>query len=71
MFAHMSIFAHMNKTDLIGSAEAAQILGVDRATFNRWAVKGLISTAFKAPGYTGPRLFDRKEIERSAKERAA
>jgi len=61
----------MNTTDLIGSAEAALILRVDRATLNRWAVKGSIPTALKAPGYTGPRLFDRAEIERLAKESAA
>lgn len=61
----------MEQTALIGSLEAAQILRVDRATFNRWAIKGSVPTALKAPGFTGPRLFDRTEIERIAKERAA
>lgn len=61
----------MNNTDLIGSAEAALILGVNRATLNRWAVKGSVPTAVKAPGYTGPRLFDRLEIQRLTEKAVA
>lgn len=57
----------MSKTDLIGSAEAASILGVDRATFNKRALRGDIPTVLKAPGSTGPRLFSRKAIEQLAK----
>jgi len=65
------MFTHMKQADLIGSAEAAQILRINRATFNRWAAKGMIPTALKAPGFTGPRLFDRSEIELIATERVA
>ena len=61
----------MNKIDLIGSAEAAILLKIDRATLNRWAAKGLIPTAVRAPGETGPRLFNRADVENFTKKRVA
>jgi excisionase family DNA binding protein len=53
----------MIKTDLVGSVEAAAILGVPRVTFNRWAASGKIPAAIKASGRTGVRLFNRSDIE--------
>ena len=59
-----------NSEDLISSAEAAQILGVHRATFNRRVVAGLIIPAVSIPGPTGARLFHRSDIEAFAAETA-
>lgn len=60
-----------NNQDLVGSAQAALILDVDRATFNRWAKRGLVPTALIAPGLTGMRLYRRTDIEDYAKNRLA
>jgi excisionase family DNA binding protein len=55
--------------NVIGSKEAAAILGVDRNTLNRWAARGDIPIAYKVEGETGSRLFDRKAIEKLARDR--
>lgn len=55
--------------DLIGSAEAARLTNVDRATFNRWVTRGDIPVVLKAPGHTGPRLFSRAVIEQLARDK--
>lgn len=59
----------MSKSDLLKSTEAAEVLGVDRATFNRWVVRGDIPIEIQFPGYKGPRLFRRIDVERLAKDR--
>ena len=59
----------MHKPDLIGSAEAAEVCGVDRATFNRWVVAGEIEPAVAMPGRTGARMFERADVERIRDER--
>jgi predicted site-specific integrase-resolvase len=62
----------MQQSDLINSAEAARILGVDRATFNRWAKRGLVPIAITGPGLTGMRFFRRADIlELAARRQAA
>jgi predicted site-specific integrase-resolvase len=48
--------------DRINSVIAAEICGVDRATFNRWAQKGLVPIVMVTPG--GERIFSRKAVER-------
>ena len=48
---------------LIGSAEAAELLGVDRATLNRWVTSGRVQPAAQLPGRTGARMFSRTSIE--------
>lgn len=67
MFAHM----HTPPHTLIGSAEAAERLGVSRATFNRWVTAGRIKPAIAMAGTTGARLFTVGEIERAKAEVAA
>lgn len=58
--------------DLIGSKEAAQILGdVDRTTLTRWVKDGRIPTVGKLPGKSGALLFDRAVIEAQADRIAA
>lgn len=49
--------------DLIGSAEAARILEVDRSTFLRWAKAGKIIPTVAGNGLTGEKFFDRAEVE--------
>lgn len=57
--------------DLIGTAEAAERIGVERSTLSHWIAKGRISAAMKLPGATGALLFDRSEVERVAAEYAS
>ncbi len=57
--------------NLVGSREAALILGVDRSTFLRWVADGLIEPEHELPGLTGSKLFRRMDVERLAREKAA
>lgn len=59
----------MPLNDLIGSAEAATILHIDRASVNRWAARGVLEAAVRAPGATGPRLFYRADVLALAESR--
>lgn len=58
-----------NSEPLLNSAQAAELVGVDRATFNRWAKAGRVRAAIEAPGQTGTRLFERSVVERFAEQR--
>ena len=51
------------ETDLIGAAEAAEILGVSVATVNRMAANGTLPTAAKLHGRTGAHIFNRATVE--------
>lgn len=42
----------------MSTVEAAAILEVGVATVNRWADRGILPTAVKAPGKRGARMFD-------------
>ena len=58
----------MPSTDeLIGSAEACEILGFSLATLTRRVKSGAID-AVKLPGVTGAYVFTRAEVERVAAE---
>lgn len=59
----------MANHDYLGSAEAARLLGVDRATFNRWVKAGRLAPAHTMQGKTGARLFDRRDVEALAASR--
>lgn len=50
-------------SDLIGTAEACEILAKDRATLTRWVEKGKVKS-LKMRGRTGAHLFERADIER-------
>jgi len=54
--------------DLIGSTEAADIIGWSRSYFNRRVADGAVPVAHEQPGRTGVRLFDRTVIEALAAE---
>jgi Helix-turn-helix domain len=59
----------MGNADLIGSAEACEILdGIDRATLVRRIARGELKTVTKLPGLNGQWLFDRAEVLRHKAE---
>lgn len=54
----------MPTSDLIGSAEAARILGKSPRTIHRLVQSGALKPALTAPGgFAGAYLFDRSDIE--------
>jgi excisionase family DNA binding protein len=61
----------MTQAPLMGSAEACEILRIDRSTLTRWVAKGRISPAQKLPGESGVYLFDPDEVDRVAAEQQA
>lgn len=52
----------MSQPDLVGTAEAAELLGVSVRTIHRMTVKGLITPSIKFPGQTGGYLFERADV---------
>lgn len=56
--------------DPIGTAEAAQRLGVDVSTISRWVASGRLTPLFRLPAKTGAMLFDPREVDRVARQRA-
>ena len=54
----------------IGAAEAADILGVSRATVLRWAADETLRSQ-KMPGETGAYLFERSDVEELRDDLAA
>lgn len=56
---------------LIGSAEAAAILGIDRSVLLRRVASGQLEPVQKLPAATGAYLFDRDAIEAIAPETVA
>lgn len=55
----------MPKTNtMLTSAEACELLAIDRSTLSRWVASGRIRSAFKMPGRTGGFLFAKAEVER-------
>ena len=56
--------------DLIGSTEAAAIVGVHVATIARWAADGTLPVAARLTGKTNPLLFHRTDVQRVAAEKA-
>jgi len=63
--------ADVSQSDLIGTAEAAEILGWSRAKTKREAQAGRLPHAVKMPGETGAYLFRRRDVERLAERRAS
>lgn len=53
---------------MIGTAEAARLLKVDRATVTRWAKAGKLA-ATKFPGRNAPYLFTRASVRHLAAQR--
>lgn len=62
----------MLDSKLIGSVEAAKILGVDPSTITRWVEKKRLTPADRWPhGRYGAFLFSRAQVEQLAEDRAA
>lgn len=55
--------------DLIGTAEAAQILGKQPRTVQRMVASGVLTPVTTLPGKTGAHLFNREDVERIKTER--
>jgi len=55
---------------LIGSAEAAKMLGIDRSVLLRRVAAGAVEPVQKLPAATGAYLFDAEMIEQLAGHRA-
>lgn len=60
---------HMKPTDIITAKQATDLLGVSRTALANFILAGTVRVAIKLNN--GQELFDRKEIERIAAERAA
>ena len=54
---------------LIGTREAAALLGVNKATVLRWVARGDLPYVYKLPGPAGVVLFDARIVQRKAAER--
>lgn len=52
----------MNPPELIGSAEACALLGIDRSTLSRWVKDGRLTPTTKLPGIRGAFIFDRADV---------
>lgn len=49
--------------DLVGSAEAEEMLGrINRTTLTRWVALGRLPLAHKLPGRNGAMLFQRQDV---------
>lgn len=59
---HMHKDAH-TATDLITTAEAAQVLGVHVATISRMVASGRLTPAVKVPGKRGAFLFRPEDVD--------
>lgn len=49
--------------DLIGTAEAAALLGIERSTLSRWVALGRLQPTYRLPGPNGAMLYDRTDVE--------
>lgn len=61
----------MNRDRYITASEAAVILGCTVSAVHRFHEIGRLDLAAKLPGRTGAKLFDRKAVERLARQRVA
>jgi hypothetical protein len=58
--------------ELIGSAAACDLLGIDRSTLSRWITDGRVTPVMKlSEGVTGAHVFKRADIEALRAEREA
>lgn len=56
---------------VMGSAEAAHFLGIDKSTLTRWVADGAIAATRIGDRKNSALIFDRAEVERVKAERAA
>lgn len=63
-----ALISRMGQTALIGSSEAAKILGISRSYFHHKVKAGEIAPVAKLPGSTGVYLFSTELINQMARE---
>ena len=61
----------MTDDPLVGSDEAAEILGVHRATLLRWVAAGKLDIIHKGRGVNGAVVLSRPQVLRLARDRLA
>ncbi len=49
--------------DLIGSADACDLLSINRSTLSRWVSAGKLTPTHRLRGTTGAFLFKREDVE--------
>jgi excisionase family DNA binding protein len=70
--AHCTMMARMDIEDTtVTSSTACEWLGIDRSTLTRWVQAGHLVPVFKYPGKNGAYLFERAEVDRVKRDRAA
>lgn len=67
---HSALMSSMTRYELIGARDVATLLGVSRATVNRWAAEGQLKPVGTV-GVRGVRVFDRAAIEALAEKEQA
>lgn len=65
----MPILLPMQPPDLLSAQQVADIAGVAVSTVTYWAKTGALPVAFKHEGRTGPRYFERADVDRLLSER--
>ena len=68
--AQGALMSSMTRYKLIGARDVATLLGVSRATVNRWAAEGQLKPVGTV-GVRGVRVFDLAEIEALAEKEKA
>jgi excisionase family DNA binding protein len=61
----------MTETDLLSTAQVAEILGKSVPTVNRWVREGALKPTTKLPGISGAYVFTREAVEDFRDELAA
>lgn len=63
---------HMHNNPIVGSAEAAQLLGIDKSTLTRWVAAGDITPLGRVSDRKNSAfIFERAEVERVAAKQSA
>lgn len=61
----------MHTTDVLSTAEAAELAGVDRSTITRWVAAGRITPILRGPTGNGAMFFRRNDIASLTREAAS
>jgi predicted site-specific integrase-resolvase len=59
----MHHYGQMSDSKLIGTDDAARLLGIDRSTLTRWVKAEKIKPAVTVPGYRGAHLFAVESVD--------
>jgi excisionase family DNA binding protein len=59
---HTAAYCQAVGGELISTAQAAKVLGIDRSTLARWAQQGIVKPAWTTPG--GQHRWDLEDLRR-------